>query len=480
MAPTSLARSIGWESGGAARPRLWAAAALVCGLVLRLWFVRFHPQIAGDSLVYGDLAKNLLLHGAYGFSTPIGVRPTLIRLPGYPMFLAACFRLFGMERYGAVLYVQVFIDLLSCALVAALARNLFGGRAGMLALWIAALCPFTANYVATPLTEMLSIFCVALAFYSLERWRARLPAGGSIGPHFWLIVFALSYAILLRPDGGLLAVAVCPAMFVFAWHRQGMQSAFALVVLCGVCALLPLTPWTERNWRVFHVVQPLAPFYATDPGEFIDHGFNRWYRSWAVDYASTEEVYWPENSGTIDPNDLPARAFDSPQQRAQTIALLADYNQDTTLTPARDARFNAIAEERVAAHPLRCYVALPLARLLNMWVRPRLELLPEDARWWRDTAANPHQAAFGLAYAGLNLLYLLGGILGAALAFRFGGKQATMLWPMLAFVLLRSALLATLDNSEPRYTLECFPVVLVLAAAVPTLLGELRRSSLRP
>jgi hypothetical protein len=34
---------------------------------------------------------------------------------------------------------------------------------------------------------------------------------------------------------------------------------------------------------------------------------------------------------------------------------------------------------------------------------------------------------------------------------------------MLGFVALRFALLLTLDNSEPRYTLECFPVVILLA-----------------
>ena len=35
---------------------------------------------------------------------------------------------------------------------------------------------------------------------------------------------------------------------------------------------------------------------------------------------------------------------------------------------------------------------------------------------------------------------------------------------MVAFVALRCALLLTIDNSEPRYTLECFPVVILLAA----------------
>ena len=453
-------------------PRLAIAAAvgaaLGAGLLLRLWFVLLHPQLTNDSLVYGDLAKNLLLHGAYGFSTAAGVRPTLIRLPGYPLFLVACFRLFGMEHYAAVLYVQIAIDLVSCVLAARLAANLFGRRAGIYALWIAALCPFTANYVAAPLTETLSIFCVALAFYSLERWRR----GFRLGLHFCLIVLSLSCAILLRPDGGLLAAAVCPAMLALAWRRRGAQYAVSMVVLCGVAALLPLTPWAQRNWRVFHVFQPLAPLYATDPGEFIDHGFNRWYRTWAVDYVSTEEVYWQENSGSIDLGDLPSRAFDSAAQREQTAELLNDYNQDTTMTPQLDARFDALAWQRISARPLRYYVELPLARVGNMWLRPRLELLPLDSRWWLRSSANPHQTGIALAYAALNFLYLVLAMWGAVKMLRGREKDVNdskhakeMLWPMLLFVLLRSALLATIDNSEPRYTLECFPVVMVLAAA---------------
>jgi len=37
---------------------------------------------------------------------------------------------------------------------------------------------------------------------------------------------------------------------------------------------------------------------------------------------------------------------------------------------------------------------------------------------------------------------------------------------MLGFVALRCALLLTLDNSEPRYTLEFFPVLMVWASFV--------------
>jgi hypothetical protein len=44
---------------------------------------------------------------------------------------------------------------------------------------------------------------------------------------------------------------------------------------------------------------------------------------------------------------------------------------------------------------------------------------------------------------------------------------------MLGFVALRCVLLLTLDNSEPRYTLECFPVVILLGSfAVAKLRAE--------
>ena len=115
--------------------------------------------------------------------------------------------------------------------------------------------------------------------------------------------------------------------------------------------VLPLVPWTARNWHTFHLLQPLAPRYATDPGEPIPLGFQRWYRSWAIDFASTEEVYWNYDGTAIAMSDLPPRAFDSPAQRAATEQLLADYNATTSPTAALDARFNAIAQARKQHSP---------------------------------------------------------------------------------------------------------------------------------
>lgn len=439
------------------------ATALALGLALRLFFIVHAPRIAGDTLLYGDIAKNWMQHGVYGFAQgPHGPVPTLIRLPGYPIFLALCFAVFGADRYTAVMAVQCLIDLGTCLLVADLARRLFGSRAGLVVLWLAAVCPFTANYVAAPLTETLSLFCIAVAFYGFVRWRA---AGQGWNGWLWAVAGALAYAVLLRPEQGLLAAAVIPAMLWVAVRQPDrVLHRASPVLVAALCVVLPLIPWTVRNWKTFHVFEPLAPRYATDPGELVSRGFQRWFRSWGIDFASTEDVYWNWDSTTIDIADVPTRAFDTEEQYGKTAALMSKYNEETTATPALDASFDALAHERIADDPLRYYVALPAARLVNMLLRPRTEMMEIDLEWWR-WAKHPGQTTFAAAYALLNFAYLALG-LGGLWRWRGSGWDGPLVWSMIAFVLLRCAMLLTLDNSEPRYTLEFFPVLLVWAGAL--------------
>ena len=161
------------------------------------------------------------------------------------------------------------------------------------------------------------------------------------------------------------------------------------------------------------------------------------------------------------PRNFLSRAFDSPDQREQTTQLLADYNDTQHVTPDLDARFAALAAERVHHSRLRYYVGLPLLRIADMWLRPRTETLPSDTRWWEfdddpkwlALAMRPgdYQSCYMSARRSLGLVR---------------GRFAPHLGLLLTFVILRSLFLGTLENPEPRYTLECYPVLIVLAAAL--------------
>lgn len=435
---------------------LLAAAAVA----LRLIFYFRFSHVTGDSLIYGDIAKNWMDHGVFGLTHAEGPRPTWIRLPGYPAFLVACFALFGREHYHAVLLVQIVIDVLGCFVIADLARGTVSDRAARFAFALAALCPFTANYTVAPLAETLSIFFAALALDCAVAGFTAVQTGRYSARTWLACALALAAGIMLRPDGGILLATIGLFLLWRMWKRPGERPLlFRAGVLLVLMSLAPLLPWTIRNWRNFHHFEPLAPRYASDPDEYVPTGFDKWVRTWMIDYVSTEEVYWQVPGDDVDVSRLPSRAFDDEQERQKTQAIFEDYSQSHVVGPEINRRFAELADERIRRHPVRYYIELPLLRIADMWLRPRTEMLPLNSRWW-EYADDTEACVIATAWGALNLLFVLGAVMGAVRR-----PRPRYLALMLLFVVLRSAFLGTLENPEPRYTLECYPVVLVLGAA---------------
>ena len=142
----------------------------------------------------------------------------------------------------------------------------------------------------------------------------------------------------MRPDNGLILPAMGLALLVIFFRKPNKKQVVFAGLILAITSLGPLVPWTVRNWRVFHVWQPLASRYANDPGEFLPRGFNHWVKTWMVDFVSVEEVYWKVSGEPIDPQQLPERAFDSRPEYEKTLALIARYNQQLYIDPANGCR----------------------------------------------------------------------------------------------------------------------------------------------
>jgi hypothetical protein len=453
---------------------------------LRLLFVYKLSYIGGDSFIYGDTAKNMLLHGVYGLTDTSGVvHPTYIRLPGYSIFLAIMFKIFGMEHYRSAMITQVFIDLGTAFVVSALTFELVGSRASaenlsqpalkdgsraerpaLAAFLLTAFCPFFIIYVATPLTETWSIFLTALTLYlGIKGLRALFQRSQSYWKWWLGCGIALGLDLYLRPDAGILLAMAGAVLFPLLFKFP--RSAFAAGMITLMTVVLLLTPWTIRNWRTMHRFQPLAPRYANDPDDFVALGFTRWLKTWVVDLISTSNVEWRVPGEKIDVDDLPARACDNQPERDQTESVIDDYNQELDVSPEIDAEFAQLAEQRIRRHPLRYYLWLPALRVTEMWLRPRVEILPIDLDWWK-IEENGMDSWIAIALGGWNIILLLLAIIGTIRNRppTWGLNEATLIFALLiGFLLMRSLFLATIENPEPRYMLECYPVVLAFAGA---------------
>src|SRR5579863_4072993 len=136
-----------------------SVAALAAGVCLRLFFILKYPANSGDTVLYEQMAANWLQHHVYAMEVHGQVTAVDMRMPGYPAYLAIVYFLSGRTGEAARLLVmlgQAGVDVLTCLLTGGLAALLLvvandrapARRVFVAALWLAALCPFTANYTA--------------------------------------------------------------------------------------------------------------------------------------------------------------------------------------------------------------------------------------------------------------------------------------------------------------------------------------------
>jgi hypothetical protein len=464
--------------------------ALAAGLCLRLFFVLKFPADSGDTVLYEQIAANWLKHHAYAMEVQGVITPVDLRMPAYPAFLALIYALTGRTGDAARLWVmlaQIAVDLLSCLLIAALAAGLllFANRDGSIkrvftaALWLAVLCPFTANYTAVPLTETFAIALTAMGMVFLVGLTA--SAGDVVFPEprspwewngdlrRWAVPAGLvvGLATLFRPESPLLLVVAWGVTAFQLLRRRKIGIWLRIVAYSGITCILPLVPWAIRNAVTFHEIQFLTPKYSTLPGEIVPYGFMAWEKTWLYRVRDCYLVPWKLNEEAINVDEIPARAFDSREEKGRVAAILEPYNVDLTLTQEEDDAFGKIARERAARHPLRTYLWIPAARAVVIWFTPRIELLPISGNVFplaQMYDEDPADQAFTILLFLLNIVYLGLGVWGAVKLWRASPAVRPAVAFLILFVFLRTAFLTTLETPEPRYVLVCFPALIALGA----------------
>jgi hypothetical protein len=495
--PRQAAPIIPAQRGRVTMLRFRAFQAIMTGLVLRLFFAFRYPTSTDDSNAYLQLAHNWIDHHVYGLWINGRLVPTDLRMPGYPAFLAGVAMMLG-RSLGAISLSQAFIDLGTCCLTAVLAVGLapVGARraAWIAGLWLAATCPFIANYTAVVLTESLVAFfaTAALACFILglrqnpseiENQRRFSPLGyAACGS------FLTGLATLVRPEMPLL-VGVAGIVYVLRlWSHLNLRKIVLLGAAMVGAFLLPLAPWAARNFVTLHKVEILAPRFVTLPGEYAPVGYYAWTKTWLERYRDVYLSVWKIGEEPVDVGDLPAMAFDSPREKARITALFAQYNksEDLDISPEMDHEFAEIAAERTRRDPLRTYLRAPFQRALSIWFTPRTELLPIDGKlWpladqWRDSAGDVLTTA---GFGALGYLYVALAAGGVWIAWRSSRRavgaassiedlrDGPNLWGialLLVYLFVRTLFLTTVEAPEPRYVVSCYPVVLAMIALLFT------------
>lgn len=186
----------------------------------------------------------------HGFSNPYWIEtgPTAMITPVFPYLMSSVFSVFGAYTKAAALAVLTFnslVSALTCIPIFFLARNSFGFRTAVAAVWTWAFFPYAVYFSAS---SMWYHSLVALLLTLLLLIASRLETR----TRFWMWAgfgFLWGFAALTTP----VVLAVLP--FLGGWvcyrlHRNGKN--WKMPAATAVCALLAtVAPWMVRNYRVF-------------------------------------------------------------------------------------------------------------------------------------------------------------------------------------------------------------------------------------
>ncbi len=211
--------------------------------------------LAPDSAGYDALARSLTERGEFS-RTPAGPAE-LFRTPGYPLFLAGVYAVSG-NSVGAVLAVQIFLDVALCWLVYLLGARLFDRRAGLWAAGLQAVSTVAIVSSVRILSDSLFAFMLTAAIlllvhhFKTSRWWPLLLGG--------LVAGAACY---VRPVGVFFGVIV---LLVLLLRCRAVRKAIVFAVVFAAC----LGPWVLRNhivadYRGFSSVPAEAAFKFQGP-----------------------------------------------------------------------------------------------------------------------------------------------------------------------------------------------------------------------
>jgi 4-amino-4-deoxy-L-arabinose transferase-like glycosyltransferase len=229
--------------------RLLLGIVILSGCISLVYSFSYRITPVVDPQAYDQIAVNVLAGKGFKENAEIDYRfdSAIVRAgPAYEYFLAGVYGVFG-HRYEVVWIIQAVLHAITALFVFLIAKRLFSERGEVIGLLAAVLVGFHPDLIeasAMLLTETLYLFLTTLAV-----WIFVLVLDFSQSRKLALVLGAVvALGILSRPP---LFLFVPIILFFYLINKRLMPALLFCMALVAV-----LTPWTARNYIIFHQFIP--------------------------------------------------------------------------------------------------------------------------------------------------------------------------------------------------------------------------------
>ncbi len=244
---------------------------VVVAFVVRTGFLYYYfhfivQRVIRENLPFGYEAGSIAAAIAQGrgFSSPLRMvqtGPTAWFTPIYPYLLAGVFKVFGVYSYTSNLVIRCFNNAFSaftCWPIYTIGAKAFGKRFGRAAAWIWVCFPMSLFFSTvwvwdTALSTLVMTIIIA----------ATLEVRGSERRRSWIGYGAL-WAFGAMVNASVLSVLPPLALWAIWPLRRQLLPAGKLLAASSLIFAAGITPWTIRNYVVFHKFIPFRSNFALE------------------------------------------------------------------------------------------------------------------------------------------------------------------------------------------------------------------------
>lgn len=214
----------------------------IIAILFRFWLIHLVPQpVIFDQDEYIWYAGKILFQRFFSSFS--------YRSYGYPMLIALIYKIFGINNYDAIYFIQILMDS-SVAIILIPMSWMLGikGKLGYLSAILYALNPFTSPYTGLILSEIQTIFFLVLTILvgiyvvkSPSWWRA--------------IIFGVFLGLVAVTRNALLLWIIVPCLLVVLFVPGKLKKiAISFGIIFGI--LIALSYQLFVNYRDYRVINP--------------------------------------------------------------------------------------------------------------------------------------------------------------------------------------------------------------------------------
>ncbi|MFD3257824.1 ArnT family glycosyltransferase [Paenibacillus lentus] len=256
-------------------PKSWLAMTLIVLIIalaayLRIDFlVSVNHKVSHDSVHYDEMVRQLLEKGIYAYKD---TEPNAQVTPGYPLFMAAIYKLVDYQHndpFPVIRYTQVAMSLITLWLLYAIAKRLGGRNAGIVALLIGAVYPPFVWSNASILTETLAtLFFMVYVYLQLIVFEKKTLTFAMLSGA------AMGLLVLTRPE---FLILLFPIYIFYYFWKKDRRTTLKLFLFTVIGTAAVLSPWVIRNMITLNEIvvasTQVNPFQAgTYPDKNYDDG----------------------------------------------------------------------------------------------------------------------------------------------------------------------------------------------------------------